>query len=111
MGVLFLKRACFEDTAGIATQYASRGEEILRSELGQRGDRDAYPAAALTTHKLRYLLKWRPPNFNQAIEELYELARDANRRHPFNEPMEEAFKEVYRRYLLLAVREPETEQQ
>ena len=102
-GVLFLKRACQEESAGIAAEYAGQGEEYLRRELSQRGAQDAYPAAALITHKLRYLLKWRPPNFGEAMQELYELGTQARRSHPLNAALEEAFTELFRHYLLLAV--------
>ena len=103
MGVLFLKRACHEESIGIAAVYAERGEEFLRKELSQRGKDDAYPAAALITHKLRYLLRWRPPNFAEALQDLFDLGNQARRINPLNAALNDAFTELFRNYLMLAV--------
>lgn len=103
LGVLFLKKGAFEDNAAAAADAARRGEDILRREITARGHLDAYPSAALVTHKLRFLRKWGSPHLAGEIEDLYRIARTAYERHPFDDAMREAYQEVYRAYLMLAV--------
>lgn len=57
MGVLFLKRARFQESPGAAATDAAEGERILREQMRERGDEDSYGYSALVTHKLRYFEK------------------------------------------------------
>jgi hypothetical protein len=109
MGVLFLKRACSETSSGPAADAARQGEDILRREIASRGGFDAYAAAALVVHKLRYLRKWNAPSLTEELEELYRIAKDGHERHPFDDAMREAYLEIYRAYLMRAVPQSRTE--
>lgn len=103
LGVLYLKRAAFEDNAATAAESARRGEDILRAEITARQHLDAYAAAALVTHKLRFLRKWGSSRLAVEIEDLYELAKSGYDRHPFDDAMREAYQQVFRAYLMRAV--------
>lgn len=80
-----------------------RGEELLRDQITERGEIDAYPYAALITHKHRYLKARGSPKFAEEIESLAELAQLGMRKHPMDEAMQEAYEEIMRAYLMLAV--------
>ncbi len=106
MGVLYLKRATFQDSSALAAADASQGEEILRELIPQRGEVDAYPYAALITHKLRYLKKWKPSKITETLDELYRLAQTGIEKHPDDEAMVTAHQEVFREYFMQAVKPP-----
>lgn len=103
MGVLLLKRARLQETSSLAAADARDGEEILRHQITERGEVDAYPYAAIVEHKLRYLLKWEPPGMVGQIEDLYQLAQVGLKRHPFDDALKQAYDKVFRAYLMLAV--------
>lgn len=107
LGVLFLKRARHEENAASADADLKRGEELLREQISQRGDIDSYPFAALVTHKYRYLKARGSPKFAEEIESLAELAQIGIRKHPMDEAMQEAYQEIMRAYLMLAVSQGE----
>lgn len=104
MGVLYLKRASFQQNSALAIADANQGEEILREQISQRGELDAYPYAALITHKLRYLKKWKPAKMGEGLEELYKLAQIGIEKHPGDEAMTAAHQEAFREYLSQAVK-------
>ena len=103
LGVLNLKRASAEPNAAVASDLAVRGEEILRTQIRERGALDAYPYAALIEHKLRYLSRHPGSKLRSEIEELYKLSQTAIERHPFDAAVKAAHEEAYRTYLMLAV--------
>lgn len=103
LGVLFLKRARLDENSATAEADLKHGEELLREQIGQRGDIDAYPYAALVTHKYRYLKTRGSPKFAEEIETLANLAQVGIRKHPTEEAMQEAYQEIMRAYLMLAV--------
>ena len=103
MGVLFLKRARFQENVAVAAADASQGETILTHQIAGRGNIDPYPYAALIVHKVRYLKHWNPPKKEQQIEELFHLARVAMQKHPFDDAVKQAHDEILREYLMLAV--------
>jgi hypothetical protein len=103
LGVLFLKRARLDENAATAEADLRHGEELLREQITQRGDIDAYPYAALVTHKYRYLKARGSPKFAEEIEALVNLAQVGIRRHPMEGAMQEAYQEIMRAYLTLAV--------
>jgi hypothetical protein len=103
MGVLFLKRALYQENATLAALDAKQGEEILRQQIRDRGDTDPYPYAALVIHKLRYLKKYHPTKFSEELEELKDLAQLGLQKHPLENSMKDAHKEVFREYLMQAV--------
>jgi hypothetical protein len=98
---LRLKRAAAEAEEGVARQLADEGEEILRRQLHERPT-DSYPKAALIEHKLRYLTAHPGNKFAAEIGELYALAKQAMREHPFDDAIKGAYEQVFRAYLMLA---------
>jgi hypothetical protein len=108
LGVLYLKRARMEDAASASADLI-HGEEILRQQIAERGDVDAYPYAALVQHKYRYLKARGSPRFAAEIESLVELAKRGIHKHPFDETMKQAYEEVMRAYLMLAVKDRQVE--
>ena len=104
MGVLLLKRALFEENSAAANISANQGEEILRRQILERGGVDSYAYSALVTHKLRYLGRWKPDNLPEQIESLFRLSEEGMRKHPSEEAMREAHMEIYRAYLMTAVK-------
>jgi hypothetical protein len=105
LGVLYLKRARQDENAASAEADAKRGEELLRQQIGERGEVDAYPYAALVTHKLRYLKARGSLKYNEQLEELVQLAEIGIRKYPYDEAMQEAQQEALREYLMIAVTE------
>lgn len=103
LGVLFLKRARLDENAASAEADLKHGEELLREQIAERGDIDAYPCAALVTHKYRYLKAHGSPKFAEEVENLANLAQVGLRKHPLEEAMKEAHQEIMRAYLMLAV--------
>lgn len=103
MGVLYLKRALYRENDNEAAADVKKGEEILRQQIRERGDSDPYPYAALVTHKFRYLKVYGSLNLEGELEELKELAETAVRKHPRHGPLTDAYEEVFRAYLSLAI--------
>lgn len=103
VGVLKLKRAAASAQEGAARQLAQEGEEILRRQMHERPN-DTYPKAALIEHKLRYLAAHPGNRFAAEVGELYVLAKQATREHPFDEAVRDAYEEVFRAYLMIASR-------
>lgn len=103
LGVLYLKRARFDENSASAEADLRRGEEVLRDQIAKRGDVDAYPYAALVTHKYRYLREHKSVRFPAEVEELANLAQVGIRKHPLEQAMQEAYQEIMRAYLMLAV--------
>jgi ABC-type dipeptide/oligopeptide/nickel transport system ATPase subunit len=104
LGVLFLKRARLNDNPASAEADLKQGEDLLREQIAQRGDTDSYPYAALVTHKFRYLRDRGSPRLAEEVEGLVNLAQAGMRKHPLDEAMREAYEEIMRAYLMLAVR-------
>lgn len=104
LGVLFLKRALFEENPASYLADAQRGEEILRTQMKERGDIDSYPYAALITHKTRILRKKGSPKLMEELEELWSLAQIGLKKHGLDSAMQEAHQEIYRYYLMQAVK-------
>lgn len=100
LGVLFMKRALYRDSTSEAAADVKRGEEILRQQIHDRGDTDAYPYSALLTHKLRYLRKYRTVRFKEELEELKELGEIGLRQHG---AIRDTYNEVLREYLMQAI--------
>ena len=103
MGVLFLKRARFQDNAALAAADATHGEEILREQIRERGGEDSYGYSALVYHKLRYLRRFPPSNLNEQLEELKDLAQIGFVKFPFSEAMKDANQDATRAYLMTSV--------
>ena len=103
LGVLFLKRARFDENAATADGDMKRGEELLREQIAERGEIDAYPYAALITHKYRYLKARGSPKLAEEIENLANLAAIGIKKHPLEEAMQEAYQEIKHAYLMRAV--------
>lgn len=103
MGVLFMKRALFRQNATEAGADVKRGEDILRQQIRDRGDTDAYPYSALITHKFRYFKKYGSSRLQEELTELKELAETAIRKHSRDESLQDVYKDVLRAYLFLAV--------
>ena len=103
LGVLFLRRARHDENPASAEADVKLGEKLLREQIAERGKIDAYPYAALITHKYRYLKACGSPKLAVEIENLLELAQIGIRRHPMDEAMQEAHQEILRAYLMLAV--------
>jgi hypothetical protein len=101
VGVLKLKRAAAEEEEGVARHLADEGEDILRRQMHERQN-DAYPKAALIEHKLRYLFAHAGNRFAVEVGQLYALAKQAMREHPFDDAVRGAHEEAYRAYLMLA---------
>jgi hypothetical protein len=102
VGVLSLKRAAAEEQQAVARTLAEKGEEILRGQMLTRPN-DAYPAAALVEHKLRYLQAHPGPRTYREVRELLSLAEDALKRHPFDQALTAARQEVWKAHLMMAV--------
>lgn len=109
LGVLFLKRARYDANDASAEADARHGEEILREQIRERGDRDAYPMAALIKHKYLYLSQHRSPKFRTEVEELAKLAQKGLQKHPLDQAMQECHQEIWREYLMLTVSDQGTE--
>ena len=103
MGVMFLKRALFRESAAEAAADVKRGEEILRHQIRDRGDTDAYPYSALLTHKFRYLRKYGSSRLHEELTDLKELAETAMRKHSLDESLKDTYKDVLHAYVSLAV--------
>ncbi|MFY9610419.1 MAG: hypothetical protein WAU45_17630 [Blastocatellia bacterium] len=103
MGVLYLKRALFQENARQAAADAAKGEEILRDQIRERGHEDSYGYSALVAHKLRYLRKYPSPKLNQELEELKDIGQVGLQRFPFSDAMKDAHQEVLRAYLTTTV--------
>jgi hypothetical protein len=103
LGVLYLKRARYDQNEATADADARRGEKILREQIAERGNLDAYPFAAIVTHKLRYLKAHGSVRFAAEVEALVTLAELGVRKHPFDEALRLAHQEVMREYLMIAV--------
>jgi hypothetical protein len=104
LGVLFLKRALFEENLTSYQADAEEGERILRKQINDRGPVDAYPYAALITHKLRFLKKKGSLKLIDELEELWNLAQIGLKKHALDPAMQEAHQEIYREYLMQAVK-------
>jgi SIR2-like domain len=109
LGVLFLKRSLSQENAAAAAADARRGETLLLEQIQERGDIDAYSHSALVKHKLRYLQRYRSVKFGEELEGLKKLADVGLQKHPFDTSMKDAHDEIYRAYLMQAVREPTAE--
>jgi len=105
LAVLYLKRARYDENLATADADARRGEEALHELIIERGEIDAYPYAALVAHKYRYLVAHSSPRFNEEVEGLVDIAQTGIRRHPMDDAMQEAYQEIMRAYLMIAVRE------
>jgi hypothetical protein len=103
LGVLFLKRAREQENLATAEADLRRGEELLRQQIAERGDIDAYPYAALVAHKQRYLRARGSAKLAEEIEELAKIAEIGMRKHSTDEAMQEAYQEIMRAYMMLAV--------
>lgn len=103
LGVLFLKRARFDENGATADGDMKRGEELLREQIVERGEIEAYPYAALITHKYRYLKVRGSPKLAEEIENLANLGAIGIKKHPLDEAMQEAYQEIMRAYLMRAV--------
>jgi hypothetical protein len=103
LGVLYLKRGRLDPNEATADADLHRGEDILRAQIPERGEVDAYPYAALIIHKLRYLRTHGSVRYTEEIEELVGLAEIGIRKHPMDEAMREAHQHIMREYLMLAV--------
>jgi energy-coupling factor transporter ATP-binding protein EcfA2 len=103
LGVLFMKRARYEENLATAEADFRRGEDLLRHQIAERGEMDAYPHAALVTHKLRYLKARGSSRMAEELEELAEIAQIGMRNHPLDEAMQEAYEESMRAYMMVAV--------
>ena len=102
VGVLKLKRAAAEPEVGVAHELAQEGEAILRRQMYERRN-DSYPKAALVEHKLKYLLSRPGNNLVKEIRDLFQLAKQALREHPFDDAVRDAHEQAFRAYLTLAV--------
>ncbi len=103
LGVLFLKRARYEENLATAEADLQRGENLLREQIAERGNIDAYPYAALVTHKLRYFRARGSCKLADELEELVEIAQIGMRKHSTDEAMQEAYQETMRAYMMIAV--------
>lgn len=104
LGVLFLKRALSQENEVAAAADAKRGKEILLEQIRDRGDIDPYPYSALVKHTLKYLLHYRPQKMGEELEELKKVAEMGQQKHPLDDTMSGVREEVYRAYLMQAVR-------
>jgi energy-coupling factor transporter ATP-binding protein EcfA2 len=107
IAVLFLKRALAADDLVQAEEDIRHGSEILMDQIRERGHLDTYPYEALTTHKLKWLLKRQGPRMKEELESLVSIAKMGHERHPYDDRMRDAHQKVYREYLMLAVRRGE----
>jgi len=103
LGVLFLKRARYQENTATAETDLQYGEKLLRDLIPERGEIDAYPYAALVAQKYRYFRSRGSPRLAEELEKLFELAEIGIRKHPTDEAMQEAYEEVRRAYLMTAV--------
>lgn len=103
MAVLFLKRALSSEDIALADADIRRGEEILLTQIKERGHLDTYPYEALASHKLKWLLKKQGPRMKEEMEALVAIAREGHDRHPYDDRMRDVYQKVYRDYLMLAV--------
>jgi energy-coupling factor transporter ATP-binding protein EcfA2 len=103
MAVLFLKRALSIEDLGLAEADIRRGEEILLSQIRERGRVDTYPYEALVIHKLKWLIRKQGPHMREEMETLVAIAREGHNRHPYDERMRDVYQRVFRDYLMLAV--------
>jgi hypothetical protein len=106
MAVLFLKRALSSEDIAVAEADIRRGEEILLSQIKERGHLDTYPYEALASHKLKWLLRKQGPRMKEEMEALVTMAREGHNRHPYDDRMRDVYQKVYRDYLMLAVPQP-----
>jgi hypothetical protein len=106
MAVLFLKRALSIDDLALAEADIKRGEEILLSQIRERGQLDTYPYEALANHKLKWLFRKQGPHMREEMEALVTIAREGHNRHPYDDRMRDVYQKVYRDYLMLAVPQP-----
>jgi hypothetical protein len=104
MGVLYLKRATFDENPITALLDLHQGEEILRAQIKTRGHIDAYPFAALIQHKIRYLRRHNAANLTADLEELFALAKQGLQNHPYDQRMIEAHQEIFKEYLMRVVK-------
>ncbi len=102
--MLHLKRALYQGNSAKAATDAWQGEEILRRQILERGDVDAYGYSALIIHKLRYLARWPPHDLFEQIEDLFHLAQEGVRRFPLDNAMKEAYSEIAKAYLMTTVK-------
>jgi hypothetical protein len=68
MAVLFLKRALSIENLALAEADIKRGEEILLSQIRERGHLDTYPYEGLVSHKLKWLLRKQGPHMREEME-------------------------------------------
>ena len=107
IAVLFLKRALAADDLIQAEEDVRHGSEILMDQIRERGHLDTYPYEALTTHKLKWLLKRQGPRMKEELESLVAIAKAGQERHPYDDRMRDAYQKAFRAYLMLAVRRGE----
>ena len=107
VAVLLLKRALAADDMVQAEEDIRNGSELLLDQIRERGHLDTYPYEALTTHKLKWLLKRRGPHMRDELESLVAIAKTGHERHPYDDRMREVYQKAYREYLMLAVRRDE----
>jgi hypothetical protein len=104
LGVLSLKKARVDTNPTVAAENAVRGEELLHQQIRERGGFDAYPYAALVTHKLYYLQARQPRGFADQLSALVQLAREGLNKHPLDASMKKAREEVERAYLMQTIK-------
>jgi len=104
IAVLYLKRALASEDMVQAEEDIHHGSEILLDQIRERGHLDTYPYEALTTHKLKWLVRKQGPHMKQELESLVQIARTGHERHPYDDRMRDVYQRIYRDYLMLAVR-------
>lgn len=112
IGVLYLKRAQFDDNPVTALLDLRQGEEILLNQIKTRGHIDSYPCAALIQHKIRYLKKHSSANLATDLEDLFNLGKQGIQSHPYDPAMIEAHQTIFKEYLMQVVkrRPPEVQE-
>ena len=103
IAVLFLKRALAAEDLVRAEEDIRHGSDILMDQIRERGHMDTYPYEALTTHKLKWLIKRQGPRLREDLESLVETAKAGHERHPYDDRMRDAYQRAFREYLMLAV--------
>jgi energy-coupling factor transporter ATP-binding protein EcfA2 len=104
IAVLFLKRALAAEDLIRAEEDIRHGSEILMDQIRERGHLDTYPYEALTTHKMKWLLKRQGPHLQEELEALVEIAKAGHDRHPYDDRMRDVHQRALREYLMTTVR-------
>lgn len=111
MGVLHLQRALRAQNPAIEIERATEGIRVLREQIWEYGDRDAYPYHAYLIHVSRWYQRAKNLISDKEWDELIAVQKEAQAKYKRDDMILEAVKEVDRAYLMRAVKDDSGEGQ